>query len=132
MQPVTIEQTIRLHISPLDNSYTNASPCKDQKREYECKELCVDICNRMVAYRAGLPYSHIPCVEVPEFVDEKEFVKCLHPDCDKMAEVRGFCNYHSNRWRRGKILHPIEGVWTRQLIRMKRGKLRPRGLGRIR
>ena len=90
MQPIiTQKQNIDSKSNLLDDSYTRTSPCLSCKRLYQDKNVCVETCQRMSAYRDNEPYDHLPCVVVPELYTK--YPKCLIPGCKNEGNVRGLC-----------------------------------------
>lgn len=122
MQPTTQKQPTSSKSNPLDDSFTRTSPCKSCPRINKDKSVCIESCERLMAYTVNQPYEHLSCVEIPETYTEK-YDECLIEGCNLEGTVRGLCHDCFIRWHHGHLLHPVEGKWIKT---KKRGKYRKR------
>lgn len=111
------------------------SVCYGCPNEFEDKNLCSVKCKRREAYANDRPYEHLPfLIDIPEPTillpetpntdmlwkfDKKKTKteRCLICGREKSATNkirRGICvSPCYDRWRKGKIEHPVEGKFTR-------------------
>lgn len=95
-------------IDARDNDNTDKSPCQICKRKNLDKNLCVDKCERIAAYREGKSYKDLPS---PEITTSDI---CLIEGCEDEAKIRGLCTADYNKWIGGYILHPQYGKFIRK------------------
>lgn len=104
-----------LKADPTDNSYTLPSPCLLCPRHLAGmdKRRCVRTCEKINAYREGLPYKNLSFGELDEIEEEPQIKICVRPGCGKIAKVRNLCKSCYAAWQGGKILHPVLGEFVR-------------------
>jgi len=104
--------------------------CSGRWNEHGSKDECVEHCQRLENYQYNKPWYHIP----PYGMEQKEEVTITAPIksdgspltpfgiklkidagecflCESKGNRRGFCTKHFDRWRKGYLEHPVEGLW---------------------
>ena len=99
-------------------------PCHRCWNEHGSKDECVEHCQRLENYQYNKPWYHIP----PYGMEQKEEVTIPAPIKEEPKDVyvavkvcltcrievgnrRGLCTKCYDKWRKGGLIHPIEGLW---------------------
>jgi len=118
----------------MNDMFNEGSVCHRCWNEKGDKAECVDLCPRLHAYQRNQPWYHIPPYRVTQVLDHLQnniFHAPIKRDespltpfgirlkieagecflCESKGNRRGLCEKCYDRWRKGYLFHPVEGLW---------------------